>query len=146
MQLHQLQRKTKNKKSVQVGRGGKRGKTSGRGTKGQKARAGHSIRPEIRDEIKRLPKMRGRGVNSNKSIQADAVVLNVGKLDELFADGDTITPAVLAEKKIIKRIGGKPAPVKILSVGDTKKKFTIEGCTFSASAKEKIEKAGGKVA
>ena len=51
----ELKRKTQNKKPKLVGRGSKRGKTSGRGTKGQKSRAGHKIRPEIRDRIKKLP-------------------------------------------------------------------------------------------
>ncbi len=69
MQYHSLKRKTPNKKSAAVGRGGKRGKTSGRGTKGQNARAGHKNRPELRDFIKRIPKLRGRGKNSNKSFQ-----------------------------------------------------------------------------
>ncbi len=69
MQFHSLKRKTPNKKSRQVGRGGTRGKTSGRGTKGQNARAGHKNRPELRDFIKRVPKLRGRGKNSNKSLQ-----------------------------------------------------------------------------
>lgn len=69
MQFHTLKRKTKNKKSRQVGRGGTRGKTSGRGTKGQNARAGHKNRPELRDFIKRVPKLRGRGKSSLKSRQ-----------------------------------------------------------------------------
>lgn len=69
MQFHNLQRKTANRKSKQVGRGGTRGKTSGRGTKGQNARAGRKKRPELRDFIKRVPKLRGRGKNSHKSIQ-----------------------------------------------------------------------------
>lgn len=69
MQFHSLKRKTANKRSKAVGRGGKRGKTSGRGTKGQNARAGRKKRPELRDFIKRVPKLRGRGKNSNKSIQ-----------------------------------------------------------------------------
>lgn len=69
MQFHNLKRKTPNKKSRQVGRGGTRGKTAGRGTKGQNARAGHKKRPELRDTIKRFPKLRGRGINSLKSIQ-----------------------------------------------------------------------------
>ncbi len=69
MQFHTLKRKTKNKKSRQVGRGGTRGKTSGRGTKGQNARAGRKKRPELRDFIKRFPKLRGRGKNSLKSFQ-----------------------------------------------------------------------------
>jgi large subunit ribosomal protein L15 len=59
MQLHELKPFHPNKKQRRVGRGGKRGTTSGRGTKGQKARAGHRIRPAERDLIQRLPKLRG---------------------------------------------------------------------------------------
>lgn len=73
MQFHSLKRKTPNKKSAQVGRGGKRGKTAGRGTKGQNARAGHKNRPELRDFIKRFPKLRGRGVHALKSFQPKLV-------------------------------------------------------------------------
>jgi large subunit ribosomal protein L15 len=69
MQLHNLQPKTKRKTSKQVGRGGTRGKTAGRGTKGQNARAGRKKRPELRDFIKRFPKLRGRGKNSFKSFK-----------------------------------------------------------------------------
>lgn len=69
MQFHTLKGKTKRKRSKQVGRGGTRGKTSGRGTKGQNARAGRKKRPELRDFIKRVPKLRGRGKSSLKSIQ-----------------------------------------------------------------------------
>jgi large subunit ribosomal protein L15 len=69
MQFHSLKRKTPNKRSRQVGRGGTRGKTSGRGTKGQNARAGRKKRPELRDFIKRIPKLRGRGISALKSRQ-----------------------------------------------------------------------------
>jgi len=69
MQFHTLKGKTKRKRSRQVGRGGTRGKTAGRGTKGQNARAGRKKRPELRDIIKRVPKLRGRGKSSLKSFQ-----------------------------------------------------------------------------
>ncbi len=69
MQFHNLQSKTKRKKSRQVGRGGTRGKTAGRGTKGQNARAGRKKRPELRDMIKRIPKLRGRGKSPLKSLK-----------------------------------------------------------------------------
>ena len=59
MQIHNLKRTHKNKKDRLVGRGGKHAKTSGRGGKGQTARAGNKRRPELRDVIKRLPKNRG---------------------------------------------------------------------------------------
>jgi len=70
MQFHNLQAKTKRKYARQVGRGGTRGKTAGRGTKGQNARAGRKKRPELRDIIKRIPKLRGRGKSSLKSFQS----------------------------------------------------------------------------
>lgn len=69
MQWNTLKPRTKRMKSQQVGRGGKRGKTSGKGTKGQNARAGRKKRPELRDFIKRFPKLRGRGINALKSFQ-----------------------------------------------------------------------------
>ena len=72
MQFHTLKAKTKRKYARQVGRGGTRGKTSGRGTKGQNARAGHKKRPELRDFIKRIPKLRGRGKSALKSFQIKA--------------------------------------------------------------------------
>ena len=72
MQFHNLRAKTKRKYAQQVGRGGTRGKTAGRGTKGQNARAGHKKRPELRDIIKRIPKLRGRGKSSLKSFRPKA--------------------------------------------------------------------------
>ncbi len=145
MQIHSLKRKTENKRKVQVGRGGKRGKTAGRGTKGQKARAGHKIRPEIRDMIKRLPKLRGRGVNSNKTIQTKPVPVNLTHL-EAFKAGEMVTPVTLATKKVIETIQGRYPRVKILSLGEVAVALTIRDCEVSAGAKAKIEKAGGKVA
>ncbi|HEV7702170.1 MAG TPA: hypothetical protein VGO63_01855 [Candidatus Paceibacterota bacterium] len=66
MQIHDLKRTHKNKKDRMVGRGGKHAKTSGRGGKGQTARAGNKRRPELRDIIKKLPKNRGYSFNSKK--------------------------------------------------------------------------------
>ena len=147
MQFHSLKRKTKNPTSQLVGRGGKRGKTAGRGTKGQKARAGHKIRPELRDFIKRLPKLRGRGVNSNKSIQTKAVIVHLSDL-KVFKASEIISPKTLADKGILKQFGGKFPRVKILSSAGEKEaaaSYTVRGCEVSASAKVEIEKAGGKV-
>jgi len=73
MQLHELKRKTKAKTKKRVGRGGIRGKTSGRGHKGQNARAGHRVRPEIRDMFKKLPKLRGHGVNRARTVNSSVV-------------------------------------------------------------------------
>jgi large subunit ribosomal protein L15 len=143
MQIHNLKRNIKNKKSVQVGRGGKRGKTSGKGTKGQKARAGRKLRPEERDIIKKIPKLRGYRF---KSIQVPTISINLSKIEAHFKDGDTVSVASLVEKRLVRTVGGKMPKVKILSTGEVTKKITIENLPASASAKAKIEKAGGKFA
>lgn len=145
MQIHQLKRKTKNKKKTIVARGGKRGKTAGRGTKGQKARAGHKIRPEIRDLIKRIPKMRGRGKNSNLTIQERAFPVNISALELVFQNGESVTRSSLAERGVVQSIGGKIQKIKILGDGELTKKLTVKGLQVSASAKAKIEKAGGTI-
>ena len=145
MQLHQLKRKTGNKGSKRVGRGGLRGKTAGRGTKGQKARAGHRIRPDVREQLKKLPKLRGRGVGGLYTIQDKPAVVNLSILESMFAAGDTITPAILRERGAVKARKGVRSRVKILGTGEVTKKFVITGCKFSAGAKEKIEKAGGSI-
>jgi large subunit ribosomal protein L15 len=145
MQKHNLKRNKKNKKSARVGRGGLRGKTSGRGHKGQRARAGTRVRPEMRDVIKKLPKLRGRGVNSNKSIKTNTAGINVSTLDSNFDDGAVVSPKSLYKKGLIRKVSGKLPVVKILGNGDLSKKLTVAGTLTSASAKEKIEKAGGKI-
>jgi large subunit ribosomal protein L15 len=145
MQSHTLKRNHPNKKSKTVGRGGTRGKTAGRGTKGQNARAGHKKRPEIRDFIKRIPKLRGRGKNINTSIQTKPFVINVGDLNKAFKAGDIVSPKTLSEKKFITTTKGTLPKVKILGGGTFDKKITIEGCTVSASVKTLIEKLGGTV-
>jgi large subunit ribosomal protein L15 len=142
MQIHNLKRNIKNKKSNQVGRGGKRGKTSGKGTKGQKARAGRKLRPEERDIIKKIPKLRGYRF---KSFQKGSVAVNLSKLESNFKDGDTVNLATLLEKRVVRLAGGKNPEVKILSNGEISKKITVENLPVSALAKEKIEKAGGKI-
>ena len=145
MQHHNLKPKTKNKKTMLVGRGGKRGKTSGRGGKGQTARAGHKSRPELRDFIKRIPKLRGRGVNQNKSPNEKPVIVNLDAIEAVFESGSVISPATLIAKKTISTQDGRIPQVKILGAGDITKKFTIELCLISKQAQAKVEKAGGSV-
>lgn len=145
MQLNNLKRLHKNKRSVAVGRGGKRGKTSGRGTKGQKARAGRKIRPEMRDVIKRLPKLSGRGSNSLKSLKRKKEIVSVETLEKFFEQGDEVTAVKFAEKGIIRKSRGSIGCVKILGDGRITKALTIKGLSVSAGAKEKIEKAGGQI-
>ena len=141
MQLHQIKPKTKSKKPRYVGRGGRHGKTSGRGTKGQNARAGRKKRPEMRDIIKKLPKLRGYRF---ASIQTKPVVVSIAKL-EVFENGDTVNPTTLVGRGIISKSKGKYPAVKILGGGTLSKKLTVSGCTVSASARATILKAGGVV-
>ena len=144
MQLHTLNRKTKRKTSRQIGRGSKRGKTSGRGGKGQTARAGAKLRPEIREVIKKIPKLRGRGVNINKSFAIKPIVLNVVDFNDIDIKG-TITPLALVEAGVIELKKGKVPSVKVLGDGELTKAITLKNITVSASALQKIEAAGGKV-
>ena len=142
MQLHNLKKHSSHRAKNLIGRGGKRGTTSGRGTKGQKARAGHKRRPEMRDIIKKLPKLRGYRF---KSIEAKPAGVNLALLDKTFQAGDSITPAVLLAKKLIKRERGQLPVVKILATGDLTKKLVFNSCLVSTSAKTKIEQAGGTI-
>lgn len=148
MQIHELKTKTNRKSKKVVGRGGKRGKTSGRGTKGQKARAGHRIRPAMRDIIKKIPKKRGEGVSRNqfKTEAENTAIVNVGTLSAVFVSGEKVTPKVLLERGLIEKKGDKMPEVKILAHGELDKKIDVRGCAFSETAKAAIEKLGGSIA
>ncbi len=147
MQSNTLKRTHANITTPRVGRGGKRGKTSGRGTKGQKARAGRKLRPEMRDTIKKLPKLRGHGKNRARTVRVKATytVINLEALENTFSAGDTITLAVLSKKGLARSRGGHISPVKILGTGTLTKKLSLSGVTISGSAKAAIEAAGGSV-
>jgi large subunit ribosomal protein L15 len=146
MQIHEIRRVTPNKKSKTVGRGGKRGKTSGKGGKGQTARAGHRVRPAMRDIIKKLPKLRGHGKNRSKSVfyRGPEAVVNVGALN-VFSEGATVSPTALVAKGLIGEAFGKNPKVKILGTGELTVKLLFERCTVSATAKDKIESLGGTI-
>ncbi len=144
MQLHNLKKNKANKRKIRVGRGGAKGKTSGRGTKGQNARSGRKKRPEMRDIIKRIPKLRGRGKNSLKSIQKDSVAVGLSILESKFSAGEVVSLSSLLEKKIITTHSGKAPRVKILS-GELTKKLTIKGLPVSAGAAKSITALGGNI-
>lgn len=147
MQLHELKPTQKRQTAKRIGRGGKRGKTSGRGHKGQKARAGNSTRPEMREIIKKIPKLRGHGVNRAKTVNADKVaptVINVSVLEQF--EGTEVTPKTLVAAGLVATRRKKAPAIKILGNGDLSKKLTVSGCLVSTTAKDKIEKAGGSVA
>jgi len=118
------------------------GKTSGRGHKGQKSRSGGGVRPGFEGGQmplhRRLPK---RGFN-NTRFQDKIAVVNVASLNARFEDGDMVNMETLKAARLVK---GTYDAVKVLGNGDLAKKLTVEGCKVSASAKEKIEKAGGSI-
>ncbi len=128
-------------KRVGRGPGSGHGKTSTRGHKGQKARSGGKVRPGFEGGQmplqRRLPKVGFK--NFNRKVYT---VVNTGKLNELFDDGDLIEPRILLERGIIKKLNDG---LKVLGVGDVSKKLTIKANKFSRKAREKIEAAGGKV-
>lgn len=137
MQLNSLKSKTKRTIPEPVGRGGKRGKTSGRGGKGQTARAGHKIRPEVRDLIKKLPKRRGHGKNRSHTVRSERVVyatVNLATLDAAYKAGETVSPATLLAKGLVRRDKGRAPKVKILGTGTLSKKLVIQGCVLSTTA------------
>lgn len=147
MQTHEIKRVHALKKKKTVGRGGRRGKTSGRGGKGQTARAGNKRRPAMRDIIKKLPKLRGHGKNRSESVfyRGPEAVVNVGLLS-VFKAGDIVNPTTLQAHKLINVRFDKTPRVKLLGTGEISIKLTVEECEVSASAKAKIEAAGGTVA
>jgi large subunit ribosomal protein L15 len=143
LELHNLKpSKGANRTRKRVGRGpgSGNGVTAGRGEKGQKSRSGYSKRFGFEGGqmplYRRLPK---RGF-TNK-FQKKFLVLNVRDLDQ-FEDGTEITPELLVEMKLVKNIRDG---LRILGEGELQKKLTVKAHHFSASAKEKIEAAGGSV-
>jgi len=146
MQQHTLQRKTSRQRSQRVGRGGTRGKTSGRGHKGQKARAGHKIRPAVRDAIKQIPKLRGESASGRNYKAPKPVGVNVAMLQSAFEKGGEVTPQTLVEAGVCRKRGGKYPKVKILGTGELTAQVSVSGCTVSATAAKKITAAGGSVA
>jgi large subunit ribosomal protein L15 len=141
MKLHHLKPAPGSKQSkIRVGRGesGRRGKTAGRGTKGQKARG--SVRPGFEGGQmplqRRLPKLKGFK-NRNKEVFA---VINVGRLDDLES-GSTVTPDDLRARGMVKQRGR----IKVLGEGELTKALTVHAHAFSLGAVEKIKAAGGSV-
>ncbi|MGB1130561.1 MAG: 50S ribosomal protein L15 [Haloferula sp.] len=118
------------------------GKTSGKGHKGQKARSGGGVRVGFEGGQmplhRRLPK---RGFN-NKDFKTTVSVVNLAQLEKHFADGDTVNEEALRAKGLVNR---NDDIVKVLGQGNVSKKLTIAVDAISASAREKIEKAGGTV-
>ena len=143
MKLHDLKPAvgaTTAPKRLGRGTGSGLGKTSGKGHKGAKARSGGGKRPGFEGGqmplTMRLPK---RGFTNKWRVEYATV--NVERLN-IFEDGATVTPVELVESGILKNVQDG---VKILGNGEITKKLTVKATKFTATAKEKIEAAGGKV-
>lgn len=146
MQLHSLAPRTKHRKPAPVGRGGKRGKTSGHGGKGQTARAGHKVRPEVRDFIKKLPKRRGHGENRSRTVRTNRIsfaAVNIAALEAAYESGETVSPASLLLKGLVRRLKGRAPAVKILGTGKLTKALVVKNCALSASARAALLASGG---
>lgn len=143
MKLHELspvEGSKKGAKRIGRGHGSGWGKTAGKGHKGQKARAGHGMRPGFEGGQmplqRRIPK---RGFNN--IFAKEIVIVNVGTLEKKFENGATVDTEALIKAGIIKNSFDG---VKMLSNGTLTKSLTVKANAFSKSAKEKIEAAGGK--
>lgn len=143
MKLHELrpaEGSKKNSKRVGRGTGSGWGKTAGRGENGQNSRSGGGVRPGFEGGqlplYRRLPK---RGFTN--IFASEIVSINVDRLN-VFENGTEVTPELLLEKKIIRKLNDG---VKILGNGTLEKTLTVKANKFSKAAAEKIEKAGGKV-
>ncbi len=136
----------KSERRVGRGHGSGRGKTAGRGTKGQKARTGGTIHRAFNGGqtrlSKRLPFMRGLG-NSNTPFRHDYAIVNVADL-QVFEAGTQVTPEQLAEQGFMTKAQSKKL-VKILGDGEVDRALNVRAHKFSASARAKIEAAGGSI-
>ena len=141
MKLHELspaEGSVKDVKRIGRGHGSGNGKTAGKGHKGQKARAGHGMRPGF--EVGQMPLQRRVPKRGFNNIFAEEITaINVSAL-EVFDNDSVVDAAALAEKGIIKKACEK---VKVLGNGKLTKKLTVKVDAFSASAAEKIKAAGG---
>jgi len=147
MKLHDLRPpEGAKKKRKRVGRGisAGQGKTAGRGTKGQNARSGGGVRPYF--EGGQLPLVRkmpfARGIKFNNPWKMEYKPVNVGRLVKYFEQGAVVSPETLAQAGIIQ---SSRELVVILGEGELDQSYTVRAHRFSASAREKIEAAGGTV-
>ena len=140
----------KDRKRVGRGLGSGKGRYSGRGIKGQKSRAGsHQMRPGFEGGqmpiYMRLPKQRGPYSKDAMPMgphRTSTVPVNLRDLERVFDDGAEATLEAMVEKGLIKNTR---TDVKVLGQGELTKKLAVTAHSFSASAREKIEKAGGSV-
>ena len=145
MRLHDLrpaEGSTQKRKRVGRGTGSGKGKTSGRGQKGQNSRAGGGVRANFEGGqlplTKRLPKLRG----FNNRFKVYYVPVNLDQLDRLYGEQNEVTPESLASVGLL---GDVNDPVVVLARGEVTKPLAVKVQRISATAKQKIEAAGGSV-
>jgi large subunit ribosomal protein L15 len=145
MKIHELKPgKGSKKMRKRVGRGDSSGsgKTAGRGTKGQKSRSGGNLPPYFEGGqlplVRRLPRIRG----FTNIFKTEFAAVNLDRLNERFKKGDEVTPAALSEAGLIR---SADEPVKVLGRGELNKPLMVKAHGFSASARAKIQAAGGSV-
>ena len=143
MMIHEITEKVgryKARKRIGRGEGSGHGGTAGRGHKGAGSRAGHSRRASYEGGqlpwFQRFPK---RGF-SNAAFTKRFHVINLKMIEERFDDGAEINLEVLAAKRLVRDTN---LPLKVLGEGELTKKFSVTAAKFSASARKKIEGAGG---
>ena len=140
--VHQGITKNKTRKRVGRGPGSGHGKTAGRGHKGYYSRSGSSRRVGFEGgQTPIFQRIAKRGFN-NKRFADSVAVVNINRLNDLFNDGDEVTPEVLREKNLI---GGSYDVVKVLGTGELTKKLTVKAHRFSKTAEEAIKGKGGTV-
>lgn len=134
MQIHELKVAARKKKKV-IGRGGKRGTTSGKGTKGQKARSGGNVDPLFEGGrstfSERLKKVRGF-----KAVHPKKVTITLAVLERAFKDGETVSVETLFAKKLVDR-KARVAGVKIVSTGTLTKKLKLDEAIFASETARK---------
>lgn len=134
MQIHELQLKSRKKKKV-IGRGGKRGTTSGKGTKGQKARSGGNVNPLFEGGrstfVERLKKVRGF-----KAVHPKKITVTLAQLERSYAEGETVSVETLLAKRVVDR-KARVAGVKIVSTGTLTKKLKLDDGIFASESARK---------
>ena len=144
MKLHELTNVAgaiHRKKRVGCGEGGGHGKTSGRGGKGQSARSGSSIRPGFEGgQMPLYRKLPHRGFNQ-AAFRIEPVVVNLGDLSKLDAKITAVDALVLAQAGLVRK---DVKAVKVLGDGELSRPLKVTAAKFSATAKSKIEQAGGE--
>jgi len=141
-ELRAPQGATKKAKKLGRGQGSGHGGTAGRGNKGQNSRSGGGVRPGFEGGQMPLYRRIARRGFSNYPFKETVVVVNLSEIDHSYKNGETVSLETLKEKRLVKK---SVELAKILGNGDITKKVTVSGVRVSASAKEKIVKAGGSV-